>query len=82
MRRKNKRNLSNRLTILIVSLGLMLLLVIYYLNAQLMPTYLQYAEVQTYKMASYVVSKAINSRTSSVLDVNDIIVEFHQDQMT
>lgn len=42
---------------------------------RLLPTYLQYAEVQTYKVASYVVSKAINSRTSSVLDVNDIIVD-------
>ena len=40
-----------------------------------MPTYLQYAEVQTYKMASYVVSKAINSRTSSVMNVNEIIVD-------
>lgn len=38
-----------------------------------MPTYLQYAEVQTTKIASHVVSKAINSRTSTVLDVNDII---------
>lgn len=75
MRRKNKRNLSNRLTILIVSLGLMLLLVIYYLNAQLMPTYLRYAEVQTNKIASHVVSKAISSRTTNVLDVNDIIEE-------
>lgn len=40
-----------------------------------MPTYLQYAEVQTDKIASYVVSKAINSRTTDVLDVNDVIVE-------
>ena len=46
-----------------------------YLNNQLMPTYLDYAEVQTQKIASYVVSKAINARTTDVLDVNDIIVE-------
>lgn len=38
-----------------------------------MPTYLQYAEVQTEKVASYVVSKAINSRTTGILDVNTII---------
>lgn len=43
-----------------------------------MPTYLQYAEVQTNKIASHVVSKAINSRTSNVLDVNDIIEELPQ----
>lgn len=44
-----------------------------YINAQIMPTYLQYAEVQTEKVASYVVSKAINARTTGVLDINTII---------
>jgi len=43
-----------------------------------MPTYLQYAEVQTDKIASYVISKAISSRTTQVLDVNDIIIETEQ----
>ncbi len=52
------------------------------MNSAIMPTYLQYAEVQTQKIASYVVSKAINSRTSSVLDVNDIIVDLPPGQMT
>lgn len=45
-----------------------------YLNNKLMPTYLDYAKVQTQKIASHVVSKAINARTTDVLDVNDIIV--------
>ncbi|GLC89743.1 sporulation protein YunB [Lysinibacillus piscis] len=63
----------NRLTILIVSIMISLFFFIYYLNERLMPTYLQYAEVQTNKIASYVVNKAINSRTSNTLDVNDII---------
>ncbi len=53
----------------------MVVISIYVVNARLMPTYLQYAEVQTQKVASYVVSKAINSKTSSVLDVNEIIVD-------
>ena len=43
-----------------------------------MPTYLQYAEVQTEKIASYVVNKAISARTTDVLDVNDIIIETQQ----
>lgn len=74
LRSYSKRGVRlNRLTILIVSLVICLILFIYYLNERLMPTYLQYAEVQTNKIASYVVSKAINSRTSNVLDVNDII---------
>lgn len=40
-----------------------------------MPTYLEYAEVQTNKIASHVVNQAINARTTQVLDVNDIIEE-------
>lgn len=44
-----------------------------------MPVYLEYAEVQTTKIASHVVSKAINSRTSTVLDVNDVIEDLPSD---
>lgn len=51
----------------------MIALSLYTINNRIMPTYLEYAEVQTEKVASYVVSKAINSRTSGVLDVNNII---------
>ena len=77
-RRKNykrKRQKKNRVTLILVSLLLMVFLSIYVINMRLMPTYLDYAEVQTQKVASYVVSKAINSKTSSVLDVNDVIVD-------
>lgn len=75
--RKNSRKSknSNRLTILLVSFIVCILLLLYVLNERLMPTYLEYAEVQTDKIASYVVNEAISSRTSSVLDVNDIIEE-------
>ncbi len=74
LRTNSKKGLPlNRITVLIVSSIVCLLLFLYFLNERLMPTYLQYAEVQTNKIASYVVSKAINSRTSNVLDVNDII---------
>lgn len=38
-----------------------------------MPVYVEYANVQTTKIAAHVVSKAINSRTSTVLDINEII---------
>lgn len=75
--RKNSRKSKNlnRITIFLVSFILCVLLFLYVLNARLMPTYLEYAEVQTSKIASYVVNEAISSRTSSVLDVNDIIEE-------
>ena len=53
----------------------MVFISIYMINMRLMPTYLDYAEVQTRKVASYVVSQAINSKTSSILDVNDVIID-------
>jgi len=72
---RKKGNRLNRLTILVVCAIIGVFLFIYYLNKQLMPTYLDYAEIQTGKIASSVLSKAIDSRTSSVMDVNDILVE-------
>lgn len=75
LRRVKRRNVPDRFTLLIVIIVIGLLLCIYFLNIRLMPTYLQYAEVQTTKIASHVVGKAINSRTTNVLDVNDIIVD-------
>lgn len=45
----------------------------FYVNQRLTPIYLQYAEVQTEKIASHVISEAITERISNVLDVNDII---------
>ena len=75
MQFKRRKKASTKLTLLFVSLACTIVAFLYFMNSRIMPTYLQYAEVQTQKIASYVVSKAINSRTSSVLDVNDIIVD-------
>ena len=72
---RKKSSKKNFVTLLLMSIIIMVVISIYVVNARLMPTYLQYAEVQTQKVASYVVSKAINSKTSSVLDVNEIIVD-------
>lgn len=56
--------------------------IIYYINAQLTPMYLDYAEIQTNKIASMVISKAINSRIANALDVNEIIEEVPTDSTT
>lgn len=64
------------LLFIVISVGLLF----YVVNVRLTPTYLQYAEVQSNKIASLVISKAINSRTSNVLDVNDIIEHVPSDQ--
>lgn len=73
---------TNWAVLLMVSLVIMIILSLYVINMRLMPIYLDYAEVQTAKIASYVVSKAINSRTSSVLDVNEIIVPIESENET
>lgn len=75
LKRRKVQRAFDRMTLLLISLSIALFGCIYVLNARLMPTYLQYAEVQTTKIASHVVGKAINSRTTNVLDVNDIIVD-------
>ncbi|MER2263110.1 MAG: sporulation protein YunB [Psychrobacillus sp.] len=82
-RKKKKRfiffSTQRKLAIFLTCFLLSVAYVFYYINAQLTPTYLQYAEVQTNKIASMVISKAINSRTANVLDVNDIIEEVPSD---
>lgn len=70
---RREEHRKNRVLIVLISLLFTVGVLLYIINARIMPTYLQYAEVQTDKIASYVVNKAINSRTSSVLDVNTII---------
>ncbi|WP_186278788.1 sporulation protein YunB [Lysinibacillus sp. BW-2-10] len=72
-KRPKRRNRSNRFAIFVISFVVAVTLFLYILNGRLMPTYLQYAEVQTYKIAAHVVSKAINARTTTVLDINEII---------
>lgn len=51
----------------------MVALFFYTINKRLTPIYLQYAEVQTEKIASHVISEAITERIYNVLDVNDVI---------
>lgn len=65
--------MQRRLAILIGCFLVSVAGLFYWINAQLTPTYLRYAEVQTNKIASMVISKAINTRIANVLDVNDII---------
>lgn len=73
---KSKNIIPLLFVFVVISVGLMFYLV----NVRLTPIYLQYAEVQSVKIASLVVSKAINSRTADVMDVNDIIEEIPTDQ--
>lgn len=59
--------------LLIPAIIIAVALFFYIVNMRLTPTYVQYAEVQTEKIASHVISQAISTRIANVLDVNDII---------
>lgn len=71
-----------RLTLFVVAVVGGVLAFLIYLNMQLTPTYLRYAEVQTNKIASMVISKAINARIANVLDVYEIIEHVPGDQQS
>ncbi len=68
-----KSGSSNRLALFLISFIACVILFLFYINDRLLPTYLEYAEVQTYKIASHVVSRAISAKTADVMDVNQII---------
>lgn len=84
LRKVSKRSVywkgKNIIPILFVFVVISVALMFYLVNVRLTPIYLDYAEVQSNKIASLVVSKAINSRTAEVMDVNDIIEEIPTDQ--
>lgn len=72
-RKKNFRRKWNLLPFILLSIVIAVIYLFYTVNQKLTPIYLQYAEVQTEKIASHVISEAITERISNVLDVNDVI---------
>lgn len=46
---------------------------LYFVNSRLTPIYLDYAEIQTEKIAAHVITQAIKSRSAEIYDVNEII---------
>ncbi|MGG0643314.1 sporulation protein YunB [Sporosarcina gallistercoris] len=75
-KRKPKRRW---LKFLIPALLLSIIGSFYYLNMKLKPVYMNYAEVQTHKIAAHVISQAIQSRSESVLDANDVLLNLPND---
>ena len=60
--RKSRKKKRKLLPLLIPAFLIAIFLFIYFINARLTPIYIQYAEVQTQKIAAHVINKAINSR--------------------
>lgn len=66
-----KSGKSNRVAIFLLSFFACIILFLFYLNDRLLPTYLEYAEVQTYKIASHVVTRAISAK--AIMNLNEVI---------
>lgn len=67
--RKKRRWFPLIVPAFLVSIALFLI----YVNSQLTPIYLSYAEVETERIAAHVITQAIKSRSTEIYDVSDII---------
>lgn len=70
---RKTRQATNWLRFIIPTIFVAVALFFYTVNKQLTPIYTNYAEIQTQKIASHVISQAIQARSSSVYDINEII---------
>lgn len=68
---KRKSGTSNRIAIFLLSLIACIIFFLFYINDRLLPTYLEYAEVQTYKIASHVVTRAISAK--NIMNASEVI---------
>lgn len=75
VKRRKRFRKSKKLPLLFLAVIAAVVFMFYYVNARLAPIYVQYAEVETEKIASYVINQAISDKIVNVLDINDVIVE-------
>lgn len=75
VKRRKRFRKRKKLTFLFLAVIAAVVYMFYYVNARLAPIYVQYAEVETEKIASYVINQAISDKIVNVLDINDVIVE-------
>lgn len=79
VQRRSRKKKRKWLPLLIPATLIAIAVFFYVINMRLTPIYADYAEVQTRKIAAHVISKAINSRTAAVMDINEIIVPLPDD---
>ena len=72
--KKQKKHNYNLLILIIILVLTSVILVFKYINAKIMPVFLEYAEYQASKIATYVISKAVNEEVSQNLDVEDLFI--------
>lgn len=77
MRMKLKKRKKNKLNLIIIILILIIITVILlfkYINTKITPVFLEYAEYQSSKIATYVISKAIDREVTQNLDLEDLFL--------
>ena len=73
VKRKSRLRKRKVVPLLIPAILFAIVFFVYFINIRLTPTYVDFAETETQRIASHVISSAINSRIANVLDLNDII---------
>ena len=72
--KKQKKHNYNLLILIIILVLISVILVFKYINDKIMPVFLEYAEYQASKIATYVISKAVDEEVSQNLDVEDLFI--------
>ncbi|MFV0275138.1 MAG: sporulation protein YunB [Bacilli bacterium] len=74
LKRKRKINKSSLVTLLLISFVFCLMLLFSYINNRITPILLQYAELETNRLASLVISKAITKELANNMDIDKLFV--------
>lgn len=72
--KKIKHPKLNLFILIIILIFVSIVLVFQYINQKIMPLFLEYAEFQASKIATYVISKAIDEEVSKNLDIEDLFI--------
>lgn len=72
--KKRKKNKWNILIFIIIMISISVFLVFKYINIKITPLFLEYAEFQSSKIATYVISKAVDEEVSQNLDLEDLFI--------
>lgn len=73
VKRRNIFRKRKKLPLLFLAIIAAVVFMFYYVNTRLTPIYIEYAAVQTEKIASHVINQAISERIVNILDINDVI---------
>lgn len=71
---KKRKNKYNKFICIIILIIISIIFIFNYINKKIMPIFLEYAEFQASKIATYVISKAVDEEVSQNLDLEDLFI--------